>query len=637
MMKTKSIFYRNYLFVPDLILVSVWTLFVMRYDIAVSWIVMAICLLRIVICFQLRNGTAWALYTATIFGCLYFLNHDDAGFVYPVNSMVYYILYILTDHENVTTGFTGYMYSLYDWQFILWCFWTAWIVWLPIVIGYIQLKRYPRYFRKRIIRFSLGCVVLEILLLWLYLDSDFYYCYYVYSTAMLLPALLPFIKPLCHKRRRDGMLQWVLNNRQVRLYTAFTLLFTGALIIGLRQVHTLKLAGLVLGVPLLYALLCKAFKLHFRQHLSVYVALALSGFLYWAAMDNTQTVTILTLAVAILIDATIAALMVYHNRKSLTAALSFTILTPLILVPFILGLNPYTETESTRTHPYLRNTLARNGLFVTTHNECYGLRDRFGRIVAPVYKWCQLLDEDGDYIALRRLEVTNDTTSPEEVYDVYDLRKRRFIFESDSNAIARKIARIDNNRFSLINPAGKQFATLILAGYDNEKDIRWYNTEVIPYEEEPDKSLDIFLPLYSSAIESERKKCERDASPFTIEYFMYDITGDSIPELWLKTGTCEADYKLEVFGYVNGRLRNLLSKYVGHTEFYVEDGTVNSNTSHMGEGEICIYRYADGIINVDTTPFSSWPMYDTDSITDTEIYEEEEADNTSPLIFMLLE
>lgn len=75
----------------------------------------------------------------------------------------------------------------------------------------------------------------------------------------------------------------------------------------------------------------------------------------------------------------------------------------------------------------------------------------------------------------------------------------------------------------------------------------------------------------------------------------------------------------------------------------MEDGTINSNTSHMGEGEICIYRYADGIIHVDTTPFSSWPVYDTDfddttaSLTDTEIYEQEEADNTSPLIFTLLE
>lgn len=35
-------------------------------------------------------------------------------------------------------------------------------------------------------------------------------------------------------------------------------------------------------------------------------------------------------------------------------------------------------------------------------------------------------------------------------------------------------------------------------------------------------------------------------------YYIYDINKDSIPELILKQGTCEADYKFKVFSYVNG-------------------------------------------------------------------------------------
>ena len=31
------------------------------------------------------------------------------------------------------------------------------------------------------------------------------------------------------------------------------------------------------------------------------------------------------------------------------------------------------------------------------------------------------------------------------------------------------------------------------------------------------------------------------------EYFLYDITGDSIPELWVSSGSCEADTQLTIY------------------------------------------------------------------------------------------
>ncbi|MDE6804134.1 MAG: hypothetical protein K2J29_05845, partial [Muribaculaceae bacterium] len=244
-------------------------------------------------------------------------------------------------------------------------------------------------------------------------------------------------------------------------------MFIGALLIGLRQVQTLRLVGLVLGVPLFYTLLCNAIKLKINKYLFTYVALALSGFLYWTAIDNPKTITIMILSTALFIDIVIAIHTAYHNRRGLIASLIFVTVTPLILVPFTLGFNPYTETESTRTHPYLRNTLARNGLFVTTYNDCYGLRDRFGRIIAPIYKWSHPLDEEGNYIALKRLEASKYTNSTEEVYDIYDLKNRKFIFESYTNTPLKQVIRVNENQFKLINSQRQHFATLYLPGaYD---------------------------------------------------------------------------------------------------------------------------------------------------------------------------
>ena len=47
-------------------------------------------------------------------------------------------------------------------------------------------------------------------------------------------------------------------------------------------------------------------------------------------------------------------------------------------------------------------------------------------------------------------------------------------------------------------------------------------------------------------------------------YFLTDITGDGIPELWVKYGTCEADYMLDVYTYTKSGLRRILRTGASH-------------------------------------------------------------------------
>ncbi|MCM1133362.1 MAG: leucine-rich repeat protein [Ruminococcus flavefaciens] len=88
-----------------------------------------------------------------------------------------------------------------------------------------------------------------------------------------------------------------------------------------------------------------------------------------------------------------------------------------------------------------------------------------------------------------------------------------------------------------------------------------------------------------------------------IEYWIYDIDKDNVPELITKTGTCEADYVISFYKYQNGKAVLFDSMGGGHLSFAVD---VDNNQlcykyAHMGDG--CIkWLSSDGnSVSVDKT------------------------------------
>lgn len=72
--------------------------------------------------------------------------------------------------------------------------------------------------------------------------------------------------------------------------------------------------------------------------------------------------------------------------------------------------------------------------------------------------------------------------------------------------------------------------------------------------------------------------------PDYLGYFVYDITGDGIPELWIKYGTCEADYEIKVCVYDNGcNYKTIWESNAGHCCFYEGNGYILQIYAHMGE------------------------------------------------------
>ena len=88
-------------------------------------------------------------------------------------------------------------------------------------------------------------------------------------------------------------------------------------------------------------------------------------------------------------------------------------------------------------------------------------------------------------------------------------------------------------------------------------------------------------------------------------YFLYDIDNNGIPELWIKNGTCEADYMLYVYTYKDG-IKKIGELGAGHTGgYYIGNGYLLRSGGHMG------YYFYEKL------------SYNGSSITETIVYEEE--------------
>lgn len=88
-----------------------------------------------------------------------------------------------------------------------------------------------------------------------------------------------------------------------------------------------------------------------------------------------------------------------------------------------------------------------------------------------------------------------------------------------------------------------------------------------------------------------------------IEYWIYDVDKDNIPELITKTGTCEADYIIEFYKYKDNKVLLIDSMSGGHTTFYEDKN--NSQLcrmyAQMGYGDIEWLSSNGSSISVDRT------------------------------------
>ena len=69
-------------------------------------------------------------------------------------------------------------------------------------------------------------------------------------------------------------------------------------------------------------------------------------------------------------------------------------------------------------------------------------------------------------------------------------------------------------------------------------------------------------------------------------YFLFDITRDGMPELWVTAGTCEADYMLYIYTIKDGGASKIYEGGSSHSGYYRGKDYILQWWAHMGSSQM---------------------------------------------------
>ena len=449
--------YGEKMFLADLILVSIWAFFFSRYCSAGLLLLIPI---RVALCFEMQRKSPWTLVSAVAFLIAY---STVGNFDRPFARMFFNFFCAIGESELMIDIFTNSLeWEMEAWIDALSTLWFIWLVALPVVVGIRQRRIKEIQWRKKGIWIYL--IPLSALCIWVMFDEG--------EVGAILwgffIACLPILYWTVYRRNGRSLVQLMVNDRQILWYVGFVTFMLSAFTIGLKDISSLKLIGLLTLLPLFYIMLVRVMR--FGVVLTrCCVALSLAGWLYWLSLDVEEYMTIIMLCVAVLLTIYVGVTMIVRTRRWVTPAM-LMISIAVIIAPGILGLNPYVVTDADYTRMYVTNLSVRNGVYVVEKGveknkiyvRRYGLRDRYGLILPMEYTELKPLDRWGRFLAVN-VPVNGKCLISDQRYGVFDLRKRNFVINPE-NVVISQIEKIDYKTFKLINPYGRYFATLYMPG-----------------------------------------------------------------------------------------------------------------------------------------------------------------------------
>lgn len=454
--------YSKKMFIADLILVSVWALFFSRYC---SPGLLLLIPIRIALCFEMKRKSPWTLISAIGFMLAYSCVDN---FSRPFERMFYNFFCAIGESELMIEIFS----EPFEWEMKAWIgaissVWYIWLVILPLVTGISfrnvrQIKWTSKWIWIYIIPFFGLC-------LWTMIEEGAVGC----ILLGLVISFLPVVYWSIYDRKGRSPVQLLLENRNIGWYLLYVTLFLSAITIGLKDVTSLKLIGLIVFPAAFYILLTISFRLG-TILTRCCLALSVSGWLYWLTFDTgkASTIVLLSIAISLIIFAGVTVIV---KTKSWKAPMIIMLVVPTVIIPCTLGLNPYVAIDADYTRMYVSNVSVRNGVYVIEkYYEAidsgqpfvcggkYGLRDRYGVILPIEYTELKTLDRWGRYIATNSPDRYGNLTSDQR-YGVFDMRNRTFVVNPKTIDVSG-LEKIDDNSFKLINSEGRYFATLYFPG-----------------------------------------------------------------------------------------------------------------------------------------------------------------------------
>lgn len=481
--------YGKKMFIADLILVSVWALFFSRYC---SPGLLLLIPIRIALCFEIRRKSPWTLISAI--GFLLAYSFVD-NFSRPFERMFFNFFCAIGESNLMIEIFS----EPFEWEMKAWIgaissVWYIWLVILPLVTG-ISFRN------VRQIKWTSKWV-------WIYLIPFFGLCFWTmieegevgYILLGLVISFLPVVYWSIYDRKGRSLVQLLLENRNMGWYLLYVTLFLSAITIGLKDITSLKLIGLIVFPAAFYILLTISFRLG-TILTRCCLALSVSGWLYWLTFDTSKvgTIVLLSIAIGLIIFDGVT---IVVKTKSWKIPMILMLVVPTVIIPCTLGLNPYVAIDADYTRMYVSNVSVRNGVYVIEkHYEAtdsgqpfvcgrkYGLRDRYGVILPIEYTKLKTLDRWGHYILTNSPDCYGNLKSDQR-YGVFDLRNRTFVVSPKTIDVSG-LEKIDDKSFKLINPEGRYFATLYLPG---EYHGNYYpNAHIEPHFADEEMSVEEFI------------------------------------------------------------------------------------------------------------------------------------------------
>lgn len=123
---------------------------------------------------------------------------------------------------------------------------------------------------------------------------------------------------------------------------------------------------------------------------------------------------------------------------------------------------------------------------------------------------------------------------------------------------------------------------------------------------------------------------EIEAAPADNCYFLYDIMGNGIPELFVEHGDCEANFNYECYTYVNGDIKKIGDLNGGHTTFFGGKGYILGRGCQMDYEWCSKYTYKHGGLS-ESLLYEERPLW---KINDTENeYDTNDDVELSPIVY----
>lgn len=577
--------YSNKMFIIDLILVSVWALFFSRYC---SVGLLLLIPIRIALSFEMKRKSPWTLISAIGFLSAYSCVDN---FSRPFERMFYSFFCVIGESELMVDLFT----KPFEWEMKAWlgamtAIWYMWLVILPIIVGISFRNSKDIDWKRKWI--WIYFVPLTCLCIWVMVGEGEVGC----ILLGLVISLFPIVYWSIYDRKGRSPIQLLIKNGDVRWCLLYALVFVAAITVGLKDISSMKPIGLMILPATFYILLTVSLRLG-TVLTRCCLALSLSGWLCWFTFDFGETETIVLLCIAICL-VIFAGLTMIVKTRTWKAPLILMLIVPTVIIPCTLGLNPYVVIDADHTRMYISNVSVRNGVYVVekyyekrdngkpfVNGRKYGLRDRYGIILAIEYTELKTLDRWGRYLITNSPDRYGCLKSDQR-YGVFDLRNRTFIVDPKTLDIS-ELVMINDKSFKLINPEGRYFATLYLPGEYNG--IYYSDAHIEPHYADAETSVEEFIERAQNPdleVDNPYWKAMREKNPhaYRLLILLSELSGDeSSPMNDLNYARAIKEI-IRKDSYYKGNVDKALSEVAELSETITDSGSqsdINSWTDYL--------------------------------------------------------